>query len=125
MKTPELNLETDKSVSEQKQIITYSPDSNIDYQSLEVGTIVQYRLANDLDILLETHPNAWIPSSLFSLTMCELIVADDCTGKVVMDFAGGLENWINLKALLHRFQPPCFCIQGSRSSLQSQVILEF
>ena len=90
MTTPKLNLETDQGVSERKQIITYDPDSNIDYQSLEAGTIVKYCLSNNLDILLETHPNAWIPSSLFSLTMCELIAADDCTGKVVMDFAGGL-----------------------------------
>ncbi len=75
--------------SEQKQIITYDADSNTDYQSLETGTIVKYSLSNDLDILLETHPNAWTPSSLFSLTMCQLIAADDLTGKVVMDFAGG------------------------------------
>ncbi|NEQ04499.1 MAG: methyltransferase [Moorea sp. SIO4E2] len=90
MKTPELNLETDKDFCTQKTIITYDSDSNIDYQSLEAGTIVKYHLSNDLDILLESHPNAWTPSSLFSLTMCELVAADDCRGKVVMDFAGGL-----------------------------------
>jgi methylase of polypeptide subunit release factors len=71
------------------QIITYDPNSHIDYQSLETGTIVKYCLSNDLDILLETHANAWTPASLFSLTMCELIANDNCAGKVVMDFAGG------------------------------------
>ncbi len=89
MKTPKLDLEIGKGVCEQKQIITYDPKSNVDYQSLKAGTIVKYRLSNDLDILLETHPNAWTPSSLFSLTMCELIASDNCTEKVVMDFAGG------------------------------------
>lgn len=89
MTTSEFDLEIDKGGSEQKQIITYDPDSEIDYQSLEASTIVKYHLNNGLDLLLETHPNAWTPSSLFSLTMCELIAADDCTGKVVMDFAGG------------------------------------
>ncbi len=89
MKNSGLDLEIEKGLSEHKQIITYDSDSNIDYQSLEPGTIVKYTLSNDLNILLETHPNTWTPASLFSLTMCELIAADDLTGKVVMDFAGG------------------------------------
>lgn len=89
MKNAELDLAIEKGNSEQQQIIAYKLDSKIDYQSLEPGAIVKYTLSNGLDILLETHPNAWTPASLFSLTMCELIAADDCTGKVVMDFAGG------------------------------------
>ncbi|NER25698.1 MAG: methyltransferase [Symploca sp. SIO1C2] len=89
MKTSELDLEIEKGLSEHKQIINHDPDSNTDYQSLDPGTIVKYSLSNDLDILLETHPNAWTPSSLFSLTMCQLVAADDLKGKVVMDFAGG------------------------------------
>lgn len=89
MKNAELDLAIEPGSSEQQQIIAYNPDSNIDYQSLEPGTVIKYTLSNGLDILLETHPNAWTPASLFSLTMCELIAADDCTGKVVIDFAGG------------------------------------
>lgn len=75
--------------AEHKQIVTYNPYSKTDYQSLEAGTIVKYSLSNNLNIFLETHPNVWTSSSPFSLTMCDIIAADDCTGKVVMDFAGG------------------------------------
>ena len=41
IKTSELDLETALPISKQKQIITYDANSNIDYQSLETGTIVK------------------------------------------------------------------------------------
>ncbi|NEP91449.1 MAG: methyltransferase [Okeania sp. SIO2C2] len=55
----------------------------------EQDNILKLSLGNNITILAESHPSVWNPFSPSCLAMCELISIDNCSGKVVMDFAAG------------------------------------
>ena len=70
-------------------IISYDPNGHIDYQSLQTRVLLRLTVGqNALELLLETNPQVWSPTA-FTMGMAELIAADDCQGKVVMDVATG------------------------------------
>ena len=58
-------------------------------QIKEEANISKLSLNNGTVVLVENHPSVWFPFSPSCTAMCELISADDCSGKVVMDFAAG------------------------------------
>jgi tRNA1(Val) A37 N6-methylase TrmN6 len=55
----------------------------------EQGNILKLSLGNGTMVLAENHPSVWFPFSPSCIAMCELISVDNCSGKVVMDFAAG------------------------------------
>lgn len=50
---------------------------------------LRFSLKNKTEIIIENHPNVWLPFSPSCVAMCELISADCCAEKTVMDFAAG------------------------------------
>ncbi|WP_448560686.1 methyltransferase [Trichothermofontia sp.] len=74
---------------ENREIITYDPNQTTDYQHLVPGSILHLKFESSIaPIFLETHPGVWAPTA-FTTEMCQLILADDCRGKRVLDFAAG------------------------------------
>lgn len=74
---------------ENREIITYDPTQSHHYQHLAPGSILSLEFAQaGAPIFLETHPCVWAPTA-FTTEMCQLILADPCTGKRVLDFAAG------------------------------------
>lgn len=55
----------------------------------QVNELSQLSLKNGTVVLVEHHPSVWFPFSPSCAAMCELISADDCSGKIVMDLAAG------------------------------------
>jgi methylase of polypeptide subunit release factors len=70
-------------------IIPYDASHYLDYQSLQAQVILQlYFAQNTLELLLETNPQVWSPTA-FTTGMAELIAADHCQDKVILDVAMG------------------------------------
>jgi methylase of polypeptide subunit release factors len=70
-------------------IIPYDASHHLDYQSLQAQVILQlYFAQNTLELLLETNPQVWSPTA-FTTGMAELIAADHCQDKVILDVAMG------------------------------------
>lgn len=83
-----LNLEIDL---DNREIITYDPNQSHRYQNLAPGQLLRLEFKREqtaIEILLESNPSVWAPTA-FTTEMCQLILADDCRGKKVIDFAAG------------------------------------
>lgn len=74
---------------ENREIVVYDSSQSHHYQHLAPGSILRLELEQvGTSIFLETNPCVWAPTA-FTTEMCQLILADTCIGKRVLDFAAG------------------------------------